>query len=164
LALAPQLRSANSSTCWPPGWGTGPQPRSGGQPIGPREPPGGDRDAAREHRLERADRRQLLDHRGLELGEVVDVLLRQHHMFLRAQAVLQRILRRTRFALRRLRTARLRAVLAARFGAGTADGDGRARRGAIIRHGGILSGGGGGSRWGWMPARSAGQRLRSPSV
>ena len=38
--------------------GTGPQPRFGGQPVGPGEAAGGDRDAPGEHRLKRADRRQ----------------------------------------------------------------------------------------------------------
>ena len=63
-----------------------------------REPPGGDRDAARQHHLERADRRELLDQRGLEGSELVSVLLRQHDVLLRAQAVLEGILRRARLA------------------------------------------------------------------
>jgi hypothetical protein len=33
-------RSSNSSACWPPGSGTGPQPRSGGRPIHPGQTPG----------------------------------------------------------------------------------------------------------------------------
>jgi hypothetical protein len=61
--------------------------------IRPRQAPGGDRDAAREHTLERADRRQLRDQCRLEAGELGGVLVRQHEILLRAQAVLQRIRR-----------------------------------------------------------------------
>ena len=89
-------RSANSSASWPPGWGMGPQPRCGGQAVRPCEPPGGDGDSPREHGLERADRRQLLDHRGLEASELLSVLLRQHHVLLRPHAVLERISRGAR--------------------------------------------------------------------
>jgi hypothetical protein len=105
--------------------------------IGPRQPPGGDRDAARKHGLQRPDRRQLLQHRRLELGELGGVLVRQHKKLLRAQAMLQRILRRARPAFVGLRPARLRAVPAARCGARIADGKGRARRGANTGHGGV---------------------------
>jgi hypothetical protein len=89
--------------------------------IGPSQPPGGDRDAPCEHGLQRAHRRQLLDQRRLEVGELGGILVRQHHMPLRAHAVLQRILRRTRVALFGPRAARLRAVAPARVGARVAD-------------------------------------------
>jgi hypothetical protein len=84
-----------------------------------------------------AHRPELLDHGGLEVGELVSILLRQRHVLLRAQAVLERIMRRTRLALFGFRPARLCAVLAARLGAGMADGNGRARPGACTGHGGI---------------------------
>ena len=96
--------------------------------VRPRETPRGDRDAAREHGLQRADRRQLRDQRRLEIGELGGILVRQHEMLLRAHAVLERILRRPGLAFVRLRPARLRAVLAARLGARIADGT--AARGA----------------------------------
>ena len=64
--------------------------------IRARQTPRGDRDAPREHGLQRADRRQLRDQRRLEPGELGAVLVRQHEMLLRAHAVLQGILRRPR--------------------------------------------------------------------
>ena len=62
-----------------------------------------------------------------------------------------RILRRARLALGGLRPARLRAVSAARLGAGITDPDGRGARGANTGHGAIpcwLEGGGRGARTG----------------
>jgi hypothetical protein len=109
--------------------------------IGPREPLGGHGDAPGEDGPERADRRQLLDKNRLERFELGGILVRQHDLLLRAHAVLQRVLRRTRLAFGRLRAARLRPVLPARFGAGIAELDGRARRGSCTRHDGFLADG-----------------------
>ena len=67
-------------------------------------------------------------------GELKRILVRQHDEFLRAHAVLERILRRARLAFGGVRPARLCAVLPAGFGAGIADGDGRATRGACTGH------------------------------
>jgi hypothetical protein len=48
--------------------------------IGPREPPGGDREAPCQHGLERAHGRQLRDQRRLEAGELGAILVRQHEV------------------------------------------------------------------------------------
>jgi hypothetical protein len=79
--------------------------------------------------------RQLLDDSPVESCELGGILVRQQDELLRAQAVLQRILRRARPAFGRLRPARPRAVLAARLNASMADLDGRARDRAGTRHG-----------------------------
>jgi hypothetical protein len=57
-----------------------------------RKAPGGDRDPAREHDLERAHGRQLVEERRVELGEPDGILLRQHDVLRRAHAVLQGVL------------------------------------------------------------------------
>ena len=57
--------------------------------VRPRQAPGGDRDPAREHALERADRRQLRDQRRLDPGELGSILVREQEMLLRAQAWLR---------------------------------------------------------------------------
>jgi hypothetical protein len=87
-------RSSNSSTSWPPGWGTGPQPRSGGRAIRPLQPPGGARDAPDQEALQGALGRQLVRERRLERRELDGVIVRQHDILLRAQAVFERVLRR----------------------------------------------------------------------
>ena len=46
-------------------------------PVGAGQPPGRGGEAPREHRLERAVRRQLLDQRRLEGGELGGVLVRE---------------------------------------------------------------------------------------
>ena len=106
-------------------------------PVGAREAPGGDRDALREHGLERAGGRQLLEQGRLEGPEPGAVLVRQHDEPQRPQAVLERILRRARLALGRPRPARHGAIAAAGLGARSARGDGRAERGADTGHGGF---------------------------
>jgi hypothetical protein len=63
-------------------------------------------------------RRQLLEERRLELGELRGILLRQHDVLLRAQPVLEGILRRARLALCGPGAARFRAVFPAGFGTG----------------------------------------------
>ena len=105
--------------------------------IGARQTPGGDRDPARQHELQGTFRRQLIQQRRLERLKLDGILVRQHDVLQGAHAVLQRILRRPGLALLGLRPARLRAVLTARLGAGIGYGNGRAQRGAILRHGGI---------------------------
>jgi hypothetical protein len=96
--------------------------------VGPRQTPGGDRDAPRKNGLERALGRQLLDHGRLEIGELGGILLRQRHVLLGAQAVLERIPRRAGLAFGCLRAARPGTVPAARLDAGSGRGIGRARR------------------------------------
>jgi hypothetical protein len=61
-------------------------------PVGARETPGGDRDALREHRLERAGRRQIREQGRLERAEPGAVLVRQQDEALRAEALLLRTL------------------------------------------------------------------------
>ena len=79
------------------------------------------------------------------------ILVRQHDVLLRAQAVLQGVLRRARLAFGGLRPARLRAVLATGIGARIVlwccharrraeGGGGRTRRGACTGHSGFLVG------------------------
>ena len=67
--------------------------------VGAGQPPGRGGEAPRQHRLERAVRRQLLDQRRLEGGELGGILIRKHHVLLRAKTVLERVLRRARLAL-----------------------------------------------------------------
>jgi hypothetical protein len=86
-------------------------------PLGALEPPGGAGDARGEHGLERALRRQLLEQRRLERFKLGGTLARQHDVLLRAQAVLEGVLRRARLAFRRLGSARFRTVPAAGLGA-----------------------------------------------
>jgi hypothetical protein len=62
--------------------------------IGPGEPPGGGRDALREHGLERTDGRQLQGQRRLEGRELGAILVREHDVLLRPQPVRQGISRR----------------------------------------------------------------------
>jgi hypothetical protein len=62
--------------------------------VGPREAPRRHRDAAREHGLQHPDRRELLEQRRLERGKLSGILVRQHEILPRAQAVLKRIPRR----------------------------------------------------------------------
>ncbi len=62
--------------------------------IGPRQTPGGDRDPARQHELQRAFRRQLIQQRRLERLELDGILVRQHDVVQGAHAVPERILRR----------------------------------------------------------------------
>jgi hypothetical protein len=88
----------------------------GFEPIGALQAPGGDCDAAREQGLQGPDRRQLLEERRLQRGQLGGVLLRQHEVLLRAQAMLQRILRGARLAFFGLRAARFGAVASARLG------------------------------------------------
>jgi hypothetical protein len=127
--------------------------------VGAREAPGRDRDAPREHRLERALGCQLRDHRRLEFGKFGGILVRQHDVLFRPQAVLERVLRRARLALRRLRPARPGAVAPARLGARIGHGNGRARRGANIGH----DGGSLGWRRGWlMRAQGSAQPRANP--
>jgi hypothetical protein len=109
--------------------------------VGTREPPGGDRDLPGEHGLQRADRRELLEERRLERGELGGILVREHDELLRAQAVFERILCGARLAFRALWPARLGAVPAARLGTRMAHGGCGARwRGADLGHGGIPCG------------------------
>jgi hypothetical protein len=105
--------------------------------IRPRQPPRGDCDAAREHGLQCADRRQLRDHRRLEIGELGRILVGQHDVLFGAHAVLQGILRRPGLAFGRLRPTRLRSIAPARFSTRTGHGDGRAGHVANTGHGGI---------------------------
>jgi hypothetical protein len=56
--------------------------------IGAGKPPSGDRDAPREHRLERAEGCELIEERRLEHGELHGILVRQYDMHLRAHPVL----------------------------------------------------------------------------
>ena len=88
------------------------------EPLGPGETPGGGDDPLREHGLQRALRRQLLHQCSLERGKLGGTLARQHDALLRAQTVLQRVLRRARLAFRRLRTFRPGTVFPAGLGAG----------------------------------------------
>ena len=83
---------------------------------------GGD-DPLREHGLERALGRQLLDQRGLECFELGGILARQHDVLLRAKTVLEGVLGGARLAFRSFRAARLRAVAAAGLGARGGKGD-----------------------------------------
>jgi hypothetical protein len=87
------------------------------EPLGPLEPPGRSDDPARERGLERALRRQLLEQRRLERGELGGTLARQHDVLLRAKTMLERVLCRAGLALGRLGPARLGAVATARRGA-----------------------------------------------
>jgi hypothetical protein len=57
--------------------------------IGAGEPPGGDRDPAREHGLQRPLGRQLLEQRRLKRGKLNGVLVRQHDVVRRAHAVIE---------------------------------------------------------------------------
>ena len=117
------------------------------QPIGALQAPGGDRDAAREQGLQDADRRQLREDGGLERRERRGVFLRQQHVLVRCMPCLGhfapsapcRLANSGRATSRRScdwprhvhRSAGLRRARRA------GGGNGRARRGAIIRHGGI---------------------------
>ena len=111
--------------------------RLGFHAIGALQAPGGDRDAPREGGLQRPDGRQLREQRPLQVSERRRILLGEHDVPHRAQAVLQGILRRARLASGGPGAARFGAVLPARFGAGPGHGDGCARRGAHTGHGGI---------------------------
>jgi hypothetical protein len=102
----------------------------------------------RQHRLHDADRRQLVQQLRLEAGELGGILLRQHDVLLRAQAVPERIPRRARLALRGPGATRFRTIAPAGFGAGLArcgwsarrragGGHGRGARDAGDGHGGV---------------------------
>ena len=71
--------------------------------IGARETPGGDRDPARQHELERAFRRQLVHQRRLKRLKLDGILVREHDVVQGAHAVPEGILPRARFPCRRLR-------------------------------------------------------------
>ena len=62
--------------------------------IGPCQTPGGDRDPAHQHDLERPDRCELIHQRRLERLKLDGILVRQHDVLQGAHAVPQRILRR----------------------------------------------------------------------
>jgi hypothetical protein len=120
--------------------------------LGALEPPGGAGDARGEQALQGAIGGQLLDQRRFERRELGRLLVADDDEFLRAETVLECVLRRSRLPFGGLRPARLGAVPATRLGTGIADGNHRARRGACTRHGGFLAGwrelagGGGGPR------------------
>jgi hypothetical protein len=67
-------------------------------PLGALEPPGSTHNPAGQQALHHALGRQLLEHRRLQRGEGLRVLVVQHEVFLGGQAVPERVLRRTRFS------------------------------------------------------------------
>jgi hypothetical protein len=120
-------------------------------PLRPLEPPGGARDAPDQDVLQGAVRRQLVDQRRLESANSPMSSSGSTTYFSARRPCFRAFLRRSRLAFGGPRSARLPAILPARFGANTADGDGRARRGAGTGHGGIpcwlrLDGDGGGTK------------------
>ena len=129
--------------------------------VGARQAPGGHRDAARQHHLKRAHRRELVHEGRLERLKLDAILVRQHHVSQGAHAMPQGILRRARLARGRLRPARLGAVPATGFGTGIGHGNGRAKRGADTRHGGIPSSWQWGAGRDWPSARAGGRRRDS---
>jgi hypothetical protein len=98
--------------------------------LGAGETPGSGDDPLREHGLQRALGRQFLHQRRLECGKLGSALARQYDVLLRTQTVLEGVLGRAHLALGRLGAARLRTIAAAGLGAGGAERDGRAQRGA----------------------------------
>jgi hypothetical protein len=94
--------------------------------LGALEPPGGAHDPAGQQPLHHALGCQLREHRGLQRGEGLRVLVVEHEVFLGAEAVPEGVLRRARLSFGGLGTARRGAVAARRRGARGREREGHA--------------------------------------